>query len=129
MKRRIGAAAVLVVLLVACATTGLGKAIQAADLQKRLVEESAVEFIKLHLKGDPRITQAVYDEAKMAYGKWSVAQTAYAASLATWQAAKTQANEQRLNATLANADATGSAYLNQVGKFVDMNAVKAKVGG
>lgn len=123
------ALAVLLVFTAACATTGLGKSIQAADLQKRLVEEAAVEFIKLHLKGDPRITTAVYDEAKSTYGKWAAAQTALAQSLATWQTVKSEPNEQRLTAALTQVKNSADVYLALVAKFVNLDALKSKIGG
>jgi hypothetical protein len=123
------ALALVLIIAVACATTGLGKSIQAADLQKRLVEEAAVEFIKLHLKGDPRITDAVYAEAKTTYGKWAAAQSALAQSLATWQTVKSEPNEQRLTAALTQVKNSADVYLALVAKFVNLDALKAKIGG
>ena len=130
-RRRVPRALALAMLLVvaACATSSLGKSIQAADVQKRVVEEAAVEFIKLHMKGDPRITDAVYAEAKTAYGKWAIAQNALALNLAMWQSVKSETNEQRLTGSLAQSQKMADAYLGVVGKVVNVKAVKAKIGG
>lgn len=119
----------LVLVIAACATTGLGKAIQASDVQKRLVEESAVEFIKLKLTGDTRITDAVYAQAKTSYEKWASAQSAQAAALATWQTVKSAPNEERLTTALDQVKKDADVYLALVGRFINMDAVKKKVGG
>lgn len=118
-----------VLIVVACATTTLGKAVQASDLQKRIVEESAVEFIKLKLTGDPRITDQVYASAKASYEKWASAQSAQAAALATWQTVKSATNEDRLKTALETTKKDADVYLTLVSRFVNLDAVKKKVGG
>jgi len=113
--------------MLACATTPIGKAVQAADAQKQLVERAAVEFVKLKLQGDPRITQVVYDQGKAAYGKYEVAQTSLAQAISSWKVVSNPENESKLQAALTEATKTIDVYLNLVGKFVDLNALKKKL--
>jgi hypothetical protein len=119
--------AVLLV-FVACATSGVGKAVQSSDLQKQLVEAAAVEFVKLKLGGDPRITPAVYDSGRQAYEKWASAQTTMAASLATWKTISNAPNEQKLQTALADVRKNADVYLAFVGKFVDLAKLKSQIG-
>jgi len=113
--------------LAACASTALGKAIQTADAQKRVVEGAAVEFAKLHLKNDPRITDAVYAQGKAAYQKWYASQLALASALASWKTVSSAGNEATLTTALSEVTKNINVYLGFVGTFVDLAALKAKL--
>lgn len=117
----------VLVLVSACAKTALGKAIQSADVQKQLVEGAAVEFIKLHIKGDPRITDAVYAKGKAAYQRYYVTQMALASALASWQTVASPGNEAALTTALTEVTKNINVYLDFVGQFVDVNALKKKL--
>lgn len=114
-------------LTTACASSGVGKAVQAADLQKQLVERAAVEFVKLKLKGDPRITPAIYDAGRAAYEKYQVTQAAAADALSSWKVVSSPENESKLQTALAEVTRNIDTYLAFVGKFVDLEALKAKL--
>lgn len=120
---------VAALLMSACASTGIGKSIQAADTQKQLIEAAAVEFVKLQLGGDPRITPAVYAQGKDAYGKWASAERSLAASLATWKTVKSAPNEQQLSVALIEVTKAANLYLDLVAKFINLPGLKAKIGG
>lgn len=123
---RFVALALLLVAVVAvgCASSGIGKAIQGADAQKQLVERAAVEFIKLKLKKDPRITDAVYASGREAYEKWKVSEEGLAQALSSWKTVKSAENESTLNKVLAEVTAHADTYLALVGKFVDLTKLK-----
>lgn len=116
-----------VLLVAACATTTVGKAIQSADAQKQLVERAAVEFVKLKLRGDARITPAVYDQGRAAYEKYQGAQAGVAEALASWKVVSSAENEAKLMTALSEATRTINVYLDLVGRFVDLNKIKAEV--
>jgi predicted small secreted protein len=122
--RSLAALVVLALLVAACASTGIGKAIQTADLQKYLVEASAVEFAKLHFTNDPRITPEVYQKGKDAYTKWAAAQNAEARALATWKTVSNAPNEQQLKLALELVKASADQYLALIGQFVDLKKLK-----
>lgn len=111
----------------ACATTGIGKAIQAADTQKQLVERAAVEFVKLKLKGDARITPAVYDQGRAAYEKYQGAQAAVAEALASWKVVKSAENESKLQAALTEVTKHIDVYLAFIGRFINLDELKKKL--
>lgn len=119
---------VLALLVAACATSSVGKAVQSSDLQKQLVEAAAVEFIKLKLTNDPRITPVVYTQGKDAYEKWASAQIAMAASLAAWKTVSNAPNEQKLQTALTELREYADLYLALVGKFVDLKQLKSQIG-
>jgi hypothetical protein len=119
----------LMLLATACASTGIGKAVQAADAQKQLVERAAVEFVKLKLTGDPRITPAVYDAGRAAYEKYQGAQAGLAQALSSWKVVGSAQNESALQAALTEATKTIDVYLNLVSKYVDLTKLKAQLGG
>lgn len=118
---------------VACATTPLGKAVQAADAQKRVVEASAVEVVKLHLTG--QLSDADYTRAKDAYAKWAAGETTLAQSLAAWKSVQAASTSDRLSAALQSVFALSKTYFEFVGQFVDLSqfgykpAPAAKTGG
>lgn len=112
-----------------CASTTLGRAIQVADVQKQLVEASAVEFIKLHMVGDPRVTDAVYAQGKAAYQKYYGTQLAVATALASWKTVSSPGNEAVLTSALGELTKNINVYLKFVGQFVNLDAIKKKVGG
>lgn len=119
--------AILSVVWVGCASTGIGKAVQAADAQKQLVERAAVEFVKLKLKNDPRITPAVYERGRAAYEKYQATQATLADSLASWKVVSNAENESKLQTALNEATKNIEAYLAFVGQFVDLTSLKAKL--
>lgn len=70
--------------------TPLGRAIQAAERQKRFVVAFAVEIEKLHLRG--QLPNDFYLKARVAYAKWAKAPVALADSLATWRTVLNEAS-------------------------------------
>lgn len=110
-----------------CASSGVGKAVQAADAQKQLVERAAVEFVKLKLKGDPRITPAVYEQGRTAYEKYQGAQSGLAEALSSWKVVSSPENENKLQAALAEVTKNIDFYLALVGKFINLEDLKAKL--
>lgn len=112
----------------ACASSAIGKSIQAADAQKQLVERAAVEFVKLKLRGDPRITPAVYEQGKAAYEKYQGAQGTLAEALASWQVVKSSENESKLQTALLEVTKNIDVYLSLVGRFVNLEDLKKKLG-
>jgi len=114
-------------LTTACASSGVGKAVQAADAQKQLVERAAVEFVKLKLRGDPRITPAVYEQGRAAYEKYQGAQAGLAEALSSWKVVSNPENENKLQAALAEVTKNIDFYLALVGKFVNLEDLKKKI--
>lgn len=117
-----------VLVFAGCASTTLGKAIQSAEAQKKLVEAAAIEFAKLHMKGDPRITEAVYARGKAAYQKYYTAQVAEANALASWKTVSSPENESKLTAALTEVTNNINVYLALVGQFIDLSALQQKIG-
>ena len=117
----------LLAFVAGCASTGVGKAVQAADAQKQLVERAAVEFVKLKLRGDPRITPAVYEQGKAAYEKYQGAQAGLAEALSSWKVVSSQENENKLQAALTLVTKNIDAYLALVGRFVNLDDLKKKL--
>jgi hypothetical protein len=120
---------VLALLAGACASTGIGKAVQAADAQKQLVERAAIEFVKLKKQAtpDPRITDAIYAQGREAYEKYQVAQGSLAQALSSWKVVASPENESKLQAALVEATKTIDSYLALVGKFVNLEELKKKL--
>jgi hypothetical protein len=125
--RYLGLLILLAFIATACASTGVGKAVQAADAQKQLVERAAVEFVKLKLRGDARITPAVYAQGRAAYEKYQGAQAGVAEALSSWKVVASAENEARLMTALTEATRTIDVYLGLVGKFVDLTKIKSEV--
>lgn len=80
--------------------TPLGQAIQAAYIEKLLVESIATELAKLYLTGE--IPADLYSMGKEAYGKWAKGQAVRAESLAAWK------KVEMLEPRLAKASALGA---------------------
>ena len=114
------------IIATACATTGIGKAVQVAAVQKKLVETSAVEFVKLHLKNDPRITDEIYAKGKNAYQKWYLAQQGLATTLSTWKTVSSSENEARLLAALEAVNKSADVYLGLIAQFIDLRKLEEK---
>lgn len=72
--------------LVGRPATPLGQAIQAAYIEKRLVESIATELARSYLAGE--IPVDLYRMGQEAYGKWAKGQTVRAESLAAWKKAE-----------------------------------------
>jgi hypothetical protein len=119
--------ALLLLVASACASSAVGKAVQAADAQKQLVERAAVEFVKLKLRADARITPAVYDQGRAAYEKYQGAQAGVAEALSTWKVISSAENEAKLMTALTEVTKTIDVYLGLVGRFVDLAKIKAEV--
>lgn len=111
----------------ACATSPLGKAVQVAHTQKQLVEASAVEFAKLHMQG--QVPDESYLKGKDAYVKWAKAEVAVAKTLADWKRIGDTESGKQLSAALRLSGDLFRAWVDAVGQFVDLNALKAKIGG
>jgi len=126
--RNVSAVLVLVLLVGAwaCASTPLGKAVQAADAQKQLVEASADEFARLYL--NKAISVETYRQGKDAYQTWAKGETALAKSLAEWKRLQDKDSGARLSQALADVGALASAYLDFVGRFVDVPALAKRLG-
>lgn len=117
----------LAALVGACATTPLGKAIQSAHVQKQIVEASAVEFAKLYLQG--QVPEDSYAKGKEVYQKWAKSEIALAKSLADWKRLGDAESGNRLSLALKLSGDLFRAWADAVGQFVDLNALRAKIGG
>lgn len=109
------ASVLAIVLLTACATSPLGKGIQAGVATKQGVETAMREVIRLYcakIQGDqvvsvpgpdctPRISKADWDKSAAAYAKYEALQKAYTDSLIAWDKVKTSANDARVKTALA----------------------------
>lgn len=115
------------VAVAACATTPIGKAVQSAHVQKQIVEASAVEFAKLHLQGN--VPEDAYAKGKDAYGKWAKGEVAVAKTLADWKRLGDTESGKRLSEALRLSGDLFRAYVDAVGQFVDLKALRAKIGG
>jgi predicted small secreted protein len=127
---RIGVLFLLVALATwatACATTPIGKAVQSAEAQKKLVEAAMLEVAKLHLKGG--IAEPEYQKARAAYQTWARAQTNLATSLAAWKAVDSAENGAKVSTALQQLGPLTTTLLDLVGRFVDLSAIRAKTGG
>lgn len=111
--------------LTACATTPLGKAVQAAHVQKQLVEASAVEFAKLYLQG--KVPEAEYLKGKDAYEKWAKGEAALAKSLADWKRLGDVESGKRLGLALQLSGELFRAWVDVVGQFVDLKGLQSKL--
>ena len=87
-------------LMAACATTPIGKAIQSGEGAKLAVESAAEEVIRLKERG--LITDENYVKAREAYTKWAQAQKVYAEAVVAWSRAKTAQADARVQAALTN---------------------------
>lgn len=121
------AIALVLAFAVACATSPLGKAVQVAHVQKQLVEASAVEFVKLHLQGT--VPDDKYVAGKDAYTKWAKGELAVAKSLADWKRLGDADSAKRLSEALRLSGELFRAWVDAVGQFVDLQALRAKIGG
>ena len=125
--RGVGALVLLALIAAACATTPLGKATEAANIQKQVVELSAVELVRLHDQG--KVSDVVFAKGKDAYGKWAVGEVALAKSLADWKRLGDADSSQRLSVALQQSGALLRVYTDLVGQFVDLSKIKASLGG
>mgnify|MGYP001562705070 CR=1 FL=1 len=121
------AVVLLLVFAAACATTPIGKAVQSAHVQKQIVEASAVEFAKLHLQGN--VPEDSYLKGKEAYGKWAKGEVAVAKTLADWKRLGDTESGKRLSEALRLSGDLFRAYVDAVGQFVDLKALRARIGG
>jgi len=129
-KDRLQIAVVLLLLAAfvgACATSPIGKAVQTAHVQKQLVEASAVEFAKLYLQG--KMPDDTYLKGKAAYIKWESGEVALAKSLADWKRLGDAESGDRLSLAFKLSGSLFRSYVDAVGQWVDLNALKAKIGG
>ena len=117
---------VMSTLLSACAKTTLDKAIQAADIQKQLVQTCTVQEIVMCDKG--QIKPEVCAQVKILYGKWAVGQQAVADTLVAWKVVASPENENKLLAALTFVKPLADDYLAFIGKFVDVSAVATGLG-
>lgn len=124
---QLGSVLLLVALVVGCATTPLGKATQAADVQKQLIQASANEVARLYL--DDKIDVATYRKAREVYQKWAVGETALAKSFAEWKRLQNADSSQRLGIALQDLGKLAAAYFDVVGTFVNLPALQQKIGG
>lgn len=115
-----------VLYLAGCATTPIGKAIQAADLQQKIVREAAVQVAMIHLQGG--IAEPMYADIKKAYADWAAAQVALAQSIAAWKAVGTVENDQRVTAALQRVGPLAEAYFKLVGRWVNLADIQKKAG-
>lgn len=129
-KSRLQIAVVLLLLTAfvgACATSPIGKANQAADIQKQLVESAYVEFGVLHAKG--AITNETYLKGQEAWKKWYKGQEALAYSLAAWKRVENVENGRRVSEALSQVAKLGAVYLDFVKSVgVDVDGLRKKLG-
>lgn len=125
--RRSAALALVLLLLASCASTAIGRGIEAASIQKQLVQAAMVEVIKLQLTG--KITNADYQTAVGAYSKWSMGEAILANAIAEWQTVKSQDNTTKLNDNLSAVAALSTQFLAFVGQFVNIPFLQTKIKG
>lgn len=118
---------VVLALMVGCATTPLGKATQAADAQKQLIQASATTVAQLYL--DDKIDVGTYRKARDAYQKWSAGETALAKSLSDWKRIQDADSSQRLSLALQVVGQLAAAYFDVVKSFIDLPALQTQIGG
>jgi hypothetical protein len=98
-----------VCVLSACASTTLGRAIQAAEIERQVVVRASVEAVKLHLHG--QLTDAQLTTVKTGYQAWETAQRGLADALARWRVIEDGPNEARLQRALEQAGRAVETYL------------------
>ena len=116
----------LVTLATACASTVIGKATQAVDVQKQLVEAAVVQVIQLHTQG--KVPDGAFTTIQGIYGKWAAAQLVVAESLATWKNTNAASDQQKYTTAFAALTSYYNDVLAAVQQFVDLTALKAKLG-
>jgi len=125
--RMVLAVALLLVFVVACATSPIGKASQVADIEKQLVEAAYVEFGVLHAKG--AIPDITYMKGQDAWKKWYKGQTALAHSLAAWKRVENVENGRQVSEALSQVAKLAAVYLDFVKNVgVDVDAIRKKLG-
>ena len=124
----IGALVILALVVSACAAgKPLGIAVEIVDVQNRLVKAVAIEFIRLHRTG--KISDVVYAQGKGAYESYAAGEAALAKSLADWKRIGDADSSQRLSVALQQFQELFRVYLNFIGQFVDVGAIRASLGG
>ena len=121
------ALSMVLIFLMSCATTPLGRAVQTAHVQKQLVEISAVEFAKLHVQGT--VPDDAYVKGKTAYEKWAKGEVALAKSLSDWKRLEDLPSSQRLSDALRLSGELFRAYVDAIGQWVDLEKIRQKIGG
>lgn len=116
---------VVALLLLGCASTGIGKAIQVGVVNKAVVEGAAVELAKLCIV--EAVKKPDCDKGDSLYLQYADAQRTAATSLAAWKTISSVENSKRLEATLGQAKVLAEVYLSFAGKYVDLNSVKKEV--
>lgn len=106
----------------ACAATPLGKAVETTDIQKQLIERGSIEFMKLHYR--KVIDDKTYAQGRDLYAAWAAAETRLALDLARWKTNDSEANGVALQNSLDRWTPTANAYLDFIGRFVDLVKVK-----
>lgn len=110
------------------AKSDVGKAAQAADIEKALVEEAMTQFAVLHFKGV--ISDANYATGRKAHGTWATAQTTVAKSVAAWKRIGDAESGQAVMVAIQEAQKLAASLLHIFGQFgVDIGAARDKVGG
>ena len=113
----------ILLVLAACATTPIGKAIQSGEGARLAVESAADEFIRLHER--KVVSDADYVLARTAYEKWAQAQKVYAEAIVAWSRAKTAQADARVQAALTNLGTTLNAAADTLCTWKDKSAVLA----
>ena len=116
----------IAVLAAACASTAIGKATQAVDIQKQLVEAAVVQVIQLHTQG--KVPEPAFATVQAIYGKWAAAELVVAESLATWKKTNAATDQQKYTTAFAALTSYYNDVLAAVQQFVDLTALKAKLG-
>ncbi|MGD0263550.1 MAG: hypothetical protein ABSD47_01185 [Candidatus Methylomirabilota bacterium] len=127
--KRVRVLSIIVVCLLAaaCASTTLGKSIQAASIQKQLVQQATVQVIKMC--NTAQLTPANCAKVESDYLAWASGEQVLADSLAEWAVVQSDPNESKLTAALNAVKALASEYLSFIGQYVDLKAIAAKIGG
>ena len=97
----------ILMVLAACATTPIGKAIQSGEGAKLAIESAADEVIRLHAR--QQLSDADYVTARTAYQRWAQAEKVYAEAVVAWSRAKTAQADARVQAALTNLGTTLNA--------------------
>ena len=110
------------------AKTDVGKAVQAADIEKALVTEAMTQFAVLHLHES--VSDANYATGRTAYKTWANSQRTVAKSIAAWKRIGDADSGNAVLVAISEAQKLAASLLHLIGQFgVDVGAARAKVGG
>jgi hypothetical protein len=117
------------------ATSPVGKAIQAADFEGKVIVAAARQVKGMCTAVPPQISAAACASAQAAYTKWRAAQITAANAIAAWKAVSTagaaspelNAADAKVKAALAELDPLAQAATDLYKQFVDIKKIQQQV--